>query len=112
MTKIFIMTSRTIPMFYTTDIEVAKDRLGDKWDSTGDQGHRGCNTETGEEVYEIVSQDEMDGESEIWVAMGDEGVVLTATIELSTICQVLADDFEAGNVRSCHAVGGPSTYVD
>ena len=119
MTTIYIMTEDKVvtnerppclvAVMYTTSKNIIESHVGSTdWTLDGSRYLEGDHAIR--QGFAIDVDEEMDGESEIWVALNEYGDVLGAAVEASTLVAKLADSLECGEVRSMHAVGGPSTH--
>ena len=109
MTEITTVSSAVV---YTTDQSKIESLVGSsEWQTLSQSSVPNYieSNDASRQGFRLEVEEEMDGESEIWVALDEYGGVIGAAIELTTLVTRLAGELECGAVRSMFAVGGPST---
>lgn len=119
MTITYIMTETTTDnsvvhaaVVYTTDQSEIESLVGSsEWQTLSQSSVPNYieSIDASRQGFRLEVEEEMDGESEIWVALDEYGGVIGAAIEVTTLVTRLAGELECGAVRSMFAVGGPST---
>jgi hypothetical protein len=114
MTDIYVVCKKQTPILYTIDPDYARKMLPGVVFFDGDT-HPGetsvcCgeSAETGVSVWRTEVDREIDGHSQLWVAVSEDGELLGAEVEVADLVEQMRECIEMDILSSMHALSGPS----